>query len=53
MKAVAGTVGAVASAVGFLPWGGLVVGPLLITLFVLTVSLLARVLLLRNKTQHD
>lgn len=32
---VAGTVGAVASAVGFLPWGGLIVGPLLITAFVL------------------
>lgn len=32
---VAGTVGAVAAAVGFLPRGGLVVGPLLITVFVL------------------
>lgn len=32
---VAGTVGAVASAVGFLPWGGLIAGPLLITAFVL------------------
>ncbi len=32
---VAGTVGAVAAAVGFLPWGGLILGPILITVFVL------------------
>ena len=29
------TVGAVSAAVGFLPWGGLVAGPILITVFVL------------------
>lgn len=32
---VLGTVGAVAAAVGFLPWGAFVLGPILITLFVL------------------
>ncbi|MBW0106341.1 phosphatidylinositol phosphate synthase [Pseudonocardia sp. KRD291] len=32
---VLGTVGAVAAAVGFLPWGGFVLGPILITFFVL------------------